>query len=444
MAEKSRVRWLDYLKLEGEVDDFEKIHTTIEKDIIFKGTNLWILVFAIIVASVGLNMNSTAVIIGAMLISPLMGPINGMGYSIATYNFPLFKKAIKNFSFAVGASLVASTVYFAISPISTAHSELLARTSPTIYDVLIAMFGGLAGIVAISSKQKGNVIPGVAIATALMPPLCTAGYGLATAQFNYFFGAIYLFTINTVFIAIASMVVSQILKFPILTLVDPARKTVVNRWISVVIAITIIPSIYFGFGLVVNQRFADNASRFISNVTEFEGNFLLRHEIKPERKEIVLYYAGNDLTKEQKLRIRSISLDFGLPEETNLFVNQGLSFRDLDANTIQLEKIRTELQRVKNELTQKDTQLMELANKNKVGEDLLSEIKTLYPQTDVCIYSEGQVFGQKQDTLVDGNAINLVVFHSYTRPYTDEEKAQIRKWVRKRLKTEAIRVYFFY
>jgi uncharacterized hydrophobic protein (TIGR00271 family) len=444
MAEKSRVRWLDYLKLEGEVDDFEKIHTTIEKDIIFKGTNLWILVFAIIVASVGLNMNSTAVIIGAMLISPLMGPINGMGYSIATYNFPLFKKAIKNFSFAVGASLVASTVYFAISPISTAHSELLARTSPTIYDVLIAMFGGLAGIVAISSKQKGNVIPGVAIATALMPPLCTAGYGLATAQFNYFFGAIYLFTINTVFIAIASMVVSQILKFPILTLVDPARKTVVNRWISVVIAITIIPSIYFGFGLVVNQKFADNAGRFVNNVTEFEGNFLLRSEVKPERKEIVLYYAGNELTKEQKQRIKSKAKDFGLPESTNLQVNQGLSFRELDANTIQLEKIRTELQRVKNELTQKDNQLTELANKNKVGEDLLSEIKTLYPQTDVCIYSEGQVFGEKQDTLVDGNAINLVVFHSYARPYTDEEKVQIRKWVRKRLKTEAIRVYFFY
>ena len=142
-----------------------------------------------------------------MLISPLMGPINGMGYSIATYNMPLFRKAVKNFSFAVAASLIASTLYFAISPVSTAHSELLARTSPTIYDVLIALFGGLAGIVAISSKSKGNVIPGVAIATALMPPLCTAGYGLATWQFNFFFGAFYLFTINTVFIAMASVAV---------------------------------------------------------------------------------------------------------------------------------------------------------------------------------------------------------------------------------------------
>ena len=246
MARKDLMhKFLSYIDLESEVDDFTKTHTVIEKDLVFKGTNLWILVFAIIVASVGLNMNSTAVIIGAMLISPLMGPINGMGYSIATYNFPLFNKAIKNFIFAVIASLLASTAYFAISPISTAHSELLARTSPTIYDVLIALFGGLAGIVAISSKQKGNVIPGVAIATALMPPLCTAGYGLATGQFEYFFGAMYLFTINTVFIAISAVVVCKILKFPITTLVDNAQKKKVNRWISVVIALVLIPSIYF-------------------------------------------------------------------------------------------------------------------------------------------------------------------------------------------------------
>jgi uncharacterized hydrophobic protein (TIGR00271 family) len=222
-------RILEYLSLEKEVDDFDKIHENIEKDVIFKGTNLWILVFAIFVASIGLNMNSTAVIIGAMLISPLMGPINGMGYSLATYDFPLFQKAIKNFGFAVMASLIASTLYFTISPVSTAHSELLARTSPTIYDVLIALFGGLAGIVAMSSKQKGNVIPGVAIATALMPPLCTAGYGLATFNLNYFFGAFYLFTINTVFIALSSVLVSQLLKFPIRTLVNETQKKKVNR-----------------------------------------------------------------------------------------------------------------------------------------------------------------------------------------------------------------------
>lgn len=221
---KRRFDIFHYLNLDQDLDDFELIHATIEKDVVFKGTNLWILVFAIIIASVGLNMNSTAVIIGAMLISPLMGPINGMGYSLATFDFPLFRTAIKNFSFAVIAGLLASTTYFAISPVSDAHSELLARTSPTIYDVLIAFFGGTAGIVAITSKHKGNVIPGVAIATALMPPLCTAGYGLATAQFNYFFGAFYLFTINTVFIALSSVAIAQILKFPITTLVNPEQK----------------------------------------------------------------------------------------------------------------------------------------------------------------------------------------------------------------------------
>ena len=163
---------LHFFSLESELEHQDSVYEEIKKGIVLKGTNLWILIFAIIVASVGLNMNSTAVIIGAMLISPLMGPINGMGYSIATYDFDLFRKSVKNFSFAILASLVASTLYFVLSPVSTAHSELLARTSPTIYDVLIALFGGLAGIVAISSKQKGNVIPGVAIATALMPPLC--------------------------------------------------------------------------------------------------------------------------------------------------------------------------------------------------------------------------------------------------------------------------------
>lgn len=318
---------LHYLNLESEVEDFEKIHQTIEKDIIFKGTNLWILIFAIIVASVGLNMNSTAVIIGAMLISPLMGPINGIGYSIATYNFPLFRTALKNFGFAVAAGLTASTGYFALSPVSTAHSELLARTSPTIYDVLIALFGGLAGIVAISSKQKGNVIPGVAIATALMPPLCTAGYGLATAQFQFFFGAFYLFTINTVFIAIAAMVVSQLLKFPIITLAGEAHKKKVNQWISVVIVITILPSIYFGYGLVQKERFNDNVARFTRNVSVFEGSYLLRYESNPSTREIMMVYGGNTLTEDHKLLLEEKARDFSLDKVT-LNIRQGFSLNE--------------------------------------------------------------------------------------------------------------------
>ena len=262
---------LYFFNLESELENQDSVYEEIKKGIIFKGTNLWILIFAIIVASVGLNMNSTAVIIGAMLISPLMGPINGMGYSIATYDFDLFRKSVKNFSFAILASLVASTLYFVLSPVSTAHSELLARTSPTIYDVLIALFGGLAGIVAISSKQKGNVIPGVAIATALMPPLCTAGYGLATRQFDFFFGAFYLFTINTIFIAIASVWISQILKFPIRTIVDEGKKKRIDRTITLVITIVLLPSIFFGYKLVKQERFSQNANSYVSNISVFEG-----------------------------------------------------------------------------------------------------------------------------------------------------------------------------
>ena len=180
----------------------------------FRGTNLWVLIFATFVASLGLNVNSTAVIIGAMLISPLMGPIMGMGLSVGINDFDLLKRSVRNFGFMVLVSILTSTLYFVVSPLSGAQSELLARTVPTTYDVLIAFFGGLAGIVAQSRRDRtSTVIPGVAIATALMPPLCTAGYGLATLQLNYFLGAFYLFFINTVFIAIATFVVVRFLKY---------------------------------------------------------------------------------------------------------------------------------------------------------------------------------------------------------------------------------------
>ncbi|HNW52428.1 MAG TPA: TIGR00341 family protein, partial [Prolixibacteraceae bacterium] len=178
-----------------QAEHLETIHS-IEKGVDFKGVNVWTLVFAIFIASVGLNVNSTAVIIGAMLISPLMGPIMGLGLSIGIYDFDLLKKSLKNLVVAVFISVVTSAIYFFISPLSEAQSELLSRTTPTIYDVLIALFGGLAGIVAGSTKEKGNTIPGVAIATALMPPLCTAGFGIATGNFLYFIGAFYLFFIN--------------------------------------------------------------------------------------------------------------------------------------------------------------------------------------------------------------------------------------------------------
>lgn len=429
---------LNYIELDSEVDNFDKIHEAIEKDLIFKGTNLWILAFAIIVASVGLNMNSTAVIIGAMLISPLMGPINGMGYSIATYNFQLFKQALKNFIFAVSASLIASTTYFLISPISTAHSELLARTSPTIYDVLIALFGGLAGIVAISSKQKGNVIPGVAIATALMPPLCTAGYGLATLQFSYLFGALYLFTINAVFIAISSVIVSQILKFPIRTLVDAGQKKRVNQWISFVIILVLIPSIYFGYVLVMKEKFIEKGSEYVSYVSIAEGNYLLKSEIDPDKKTITLIYGGVSLSDTQKDKIKENAKLFDL-EHAKIEFQQGFSFDQITRKNSEIENLSAEINRLSQLLKAKEEQLEIIRNKNDMGKQILDEIKVLYPQIISCIYAESNAFNSKN---TNSQKVIIIAFKTDGKSILNPEKKKIEDWLVARLKSNSLKIFF--
>lgn len=432
-------KFVHYFNLESELDNPDRIHEEIIKGIVFKGTNLWILVFAIIVASVGLNMNSTAVIIGAMLISPLMGPINGMGYSIATYNYELFKQSIKNFSFAVLASLIASTTYFALSPIATAHSELLARTSPTIYDVMIAFFGGLAGIVAISSKHKGNVIPGVAIATALMPPLCTAGYGLATTQFDYFFGAIYLFTINTVFIAIASVVISQILKFPIRTLVDKQYKQKVNRWISVVILIVLLPSIYFGYGLVQKEKFNENANRYITNVSTIEGNFLLKSDINVRTQTITLIYGGLHLSGDQKAMIIEKASTFNL-QKANIIIQQGLAIDNLSGINTATIQLREEISNLKLELKEKDAAMGNLIKKNEVGETILKEINALLPQIEGCTYAETFKFSQRNSGSIQTALVLFSIKKGQT--ITPEEKEKIENWLQTKISMKSIKILY--
>ncbi len=364
-----------------------------------------------------------------------MGPINGMGYSIATYNFPLFKKAVKNFSFAVFTSLITSTLYFAISPISTAHSELLARTSPSIYDVLIALFGGLAGIVAISTKQKGNVIPGVAIATALMPPLCTAGYGLATAQFDFFLGAIYLFTINTVFIALASVSVSQYLKFPIITLVEPTDKKRVNRWITFVIIIVTIPSIYFGFLLVEKEKFIENAGRFIESINYFEGNYLLSNKIDENKKTITLTFGGSTLTELQKDKIKKLSNNFKLKNVQILF-DQGLTFEEVDAQKLETLNLHKEIDRLKLLLNEKNYKIDSLSNISNIGLVLLNELKTLYPQIENCFYAETALFNSEMKN--DAEKISVIYLKSKNEKLKNVDKEKISNWLSKRLKKENI------
>ena len=428
---------LHYIDPGTDVDDFDVIHNTIEKEIIFKGANLWILVFAIIVASIGLNMNSTAVVIGAMLISPLMGPINGMGYSIATYNFPLFRKSVKNFTFAVVAGLTASSIYFALSPISVAHSELLARTSPTIYDVLIALFGGLAGIVAISSKQKGNVIPGVAIATALMPPLCTAGYGLATGQVYYFFGAIYLFTIYTVFIALSSIAISQILKFPIRSVVDNSQKKKINRWISIIIAAMVLPSIYFGYILVQKEKFVENATEYVKNISVIDGNYLLKNEINPTKKSITLIYAGATLSEGQKMNIKEKAKYYSL-ENAEIEFRQGLSFDAITRKNSEVDNLKGELNRLNLLLKEKERQIDSLNSMNYRGRQILDEIRILYPEIVSCSYGESLIFHDPQSI---PDKVVIIVFTIKGNLYKGDKK-KIEEWLKARMQSKSVNVYY--
>jgi uncharacterized hydrophobic protein (TIGR00271 family) len=426
-----------YLNLEPELEQDDVVFQEINRSVVFRGTNLWILMFAIIVASVGLNMNSTAVIIGAMLISPLMGPINGMGYSIATYDIELFKKSVKNFTFAISASLVASTFYFILSPVSTAHSELLARTSPTIYDVVIALFGGLAGIVAIASKQKGNVIPGVAIATALMPPLCTAGYGLATFQLDFLFGALYLFTINTIFIAIASVWISQILKFPIRSVVDPIKRKRINQTITAVITVVLLPSIYFGYKLVLNEKFTGNAQNFIDTVTRYEGNYLLNYKIDASKRFIQLDYLGESLTVSQKTDLKKIARRL-VNDGVVLEINQGVDLNALDQDRSEIFSLRDQIRAYRDEIQEKKREIRDLKNYGLQGKKLLMEINALHPEIENLAFSAGMLHQLDSADVQNITSVTLFLSHELTA----NDKTSIQKWLEKRLETEALLVNF--
>lgn len=419
------------------MDEFQTIHESIEKDVMLRGTRLWVLVIAIFIVSIGLNMNSTSVIIGAMLISPMIGPINGMGYSIATYNFPLFRKAMKNFGLAVVAALSTSTIYFTLSPLSVAHSELLSQTSTTIYDVLIAFLGGLAGIIAISSKSKGNIIAGAAIATALMPPLCTAGYGLANGNLNFFLSAMYLFTINVVFIAISSVLICRFLKFPISSDVQGKHKTRVQSLLSFVMIITLIPSVYFGYALVQREHFSEDASRFVADISVFEGSYLLKNEVDARKKQIILVYGGSDLSQKNKEEIAKRASVFSL-SEAKLIFKQGFSFNEGKENINQIDKLKTEVNRLNLALKENQKTTDSIISKPKIGKQLLGEIKTLFPEIKSCSYSETVAF--QDSTKVD--KVKIVVMETTKKGLTSDARKRINDWLKKRLESEKVKTFF--
>ena len=271
-----RHRVLERFALGADAASQEEVNSNIQKGIMIRGTNLWVLIFAIFIASLGLNTNSTAVIIGAMLISPLMGPIIGMGYSMGVYDFNLLKESLRNFLVMVVVSLVTSAIFFTLPLITSTQSELLARTQPTTYDILIALFGGLAGMVAQTRKDRtGTVIPGVAIATALMPPLCTVGYGLATFQFRFMLGALYLFTINSIFIALASFIVTRVMNFRMIGELEPAKLKKLQRAMVTVIIIITLPSVLIAISIIQRSSFETNYQNFVQEAFKYDNTFVV-------------------------------------------------------------------------------------------------------------------------------------------------------------------------
>jgi uncharacterized hydrophobic protein (TIGR00271 family) len=435
---------LRIFSLRQDAEAFDAVQTAVEADIVFRGARIWVLISAIILASVGLNMNSNAVIIGAMLISPIMGPINGMGYSLATYDFPLLRRSFKNFSFAVASSLLASTLYFAITPLSSAHSELLARTSPTIYDVLIALFGGLAGSISLTTKLKGNVVPGVAIATALMPPLCTAGFGIATGQFTFFFGALYLFTINSVFIGLANVGFARLMRIPLRSSLDAEKRTRINRMITAVILVTLIPSVYFGYVLVEKEHFIDTATRFVRTVSLFKGDFLLRYEIDGDAREITMVYGGHPLTADDKAELSRRAETFGLEKtvlkfEQGLVITNGEEYLDKLNQMEETDRQKLEIARLNAALQTNIRQQDSLRQVSYIGLKLLRELKPLFPQIKSCLYAEPWLFSDSTGTRPLQRSYVLL---SSAKPVDRADRAKVERWLKARLQNDSLRVVF--
>lgn len=427
---------IDNFRIADEKENFETVTDNIQKGISFRGTNLWILIFAIFIASLGLNVNSTAVIIGAMLVSPLMGPIMGMGFGMAINDLSLLKKSLYSYFFAAVVGLSTSTIFFLISPINEAHSEILARTSPNIYDVLIALFGGLAGILATTSKLKGNVIPGVAIATALMPPLCTAGYGLATLQFPFFFGALYLYLINTVFIALATILTVRFLKFRYKILPKKEDQTRAKRIVWVVVLLTFLPSVYFGYDLVQQNKFEQNANQFIEFEAIFPNDYLLNKTIDAKKNSITLTYGGQIIEEAEIEKLRSKMPRYNL-KKTTLTIQQGFSYitdnNKIDQKSNQLSIALSESEK---QINAQQKVIDSLVDNSKLSQQVHRELKAQYPQIKSSTLQNATIYSDTSKRIAWISVIN-----SNAR-WDAKDKIKIKNWLKVRIDAKELEVYF--
>lgn len=382
----------DFFDLDADRASMQEITERIEGGALLKGTNMAILVLAMFIASIGLNMNSTAVIIGAMLISPLMGGIMAIGYGMATYDTAYVRKSFLRLLFQISFCILTSTIYFYISPISTASSELLARTEPTIWDVLIALFGGLAGIIGITRKEKSNVIPGVAIATALMPPLCTAGYGIANQSLKFFSGALYLFCINGVFICLATFIVLKIIKIPAKQYVSLQVLRRQKFYLAIVGTITVIPSIYMAYQSVQTNLENAQVSSYINEYFNYDDRQVVAYHIKDSNNTLEVVVIGKVLDNSEIDKLNQSMQNFSRLKDLKLKVIQNV--HDEGYNKQDIEKL------ISNSIQQQENGL--LVNKDT---DLAK-----YQKMSVLYYPAYQRINDNQNILKDFREKSKILF----------------------------------
>ena len=429
-----------YFNAFPEKDCEDEVVAQISDGVDFHGATLWVLIFAIFIASLGLNVNSTAVIIGAMLISPLMGPIIGMGLAVGIADLKLFKRALTNYLITTVISVVTATIYFTISPITEAQSELLARTSPTLYDVLIALFGGAAGILAISTKSKNNVIPGVAIATALMPPLCTAGYGLAVSNTSYFFGAFYLYFINTVFIAFTTCIGVRLLHFHRKKFVDREKMKRVNYYIAGILLITMIPAGYMTWRIIKQSVIENNIEKFVRDELDNSGTYIISHEYDSKTKTLNVVAIGKPISVGAIAKAQKSMADYKLGDYT-LKVIQGTSSESLLA--IQRNKkglavtgegnsSKWQEQAYQNVALQK--QLAAYTRYPVLANDMKRELKVVCPAAKSLVLSQSsECF---LDTALTKGYVMAVVKTNNT--LAKDDRQQLYEWLKARVKTDSL------
>ena len=433
-----------------EVIDVENTTAGIKRDIDFRGPNVWILIFSILIASIGLNVNSTAVVIGAMLISPLMGPILGVGLSVGTNDTETLNRSLRSFLTMVIISLLTSTFYFLVSPLDDAVPELLARTRPTLLDVFVAFFGGAAGIVAGARKEKTNVIPGVAIATALMPPLCTAGYGLASGELYYFFGALYLFLINSIFISIATFLGVRYLKFPLVEFVDPVREKRAKRYIIGLVMLIVLPSAWIFWQVVQESIWYREANTFIEEEIHYEENVISNKVLTygDSTQTIMIFMDGGKTIPDEVINAWQADLIAKGMKRTTLKIIQ--SGADMEEYSRMMERYKSETFK---ELYQYNQEA--LANKDKQIEFLEQELFKMYQDTipfrnivrEMQVQYEGLskiAYARSYESNFEKiDTINLFLVE-WSTPISNDEiravEAKMQKWLKVRLNLDSVRV----